>query len=193
MHVQHVQEGKCVIMARGNRGNTAELDVDAPEEQDVDFGGNEEGEEVQETVAEEKPAKVAKAKKEPARGDLPEGYVTPVGLAKELTERQLHRDREGNIKKVEPQMVYSYINNAPKDNPFPLEVIQDSLGKDRKVCKVEAGIAWWEAKNTRVSERRQNAAAKAVAKAERAAKKAEEPTAEAEAEAEASEEVTEAE
>src|SRR4051794_23342364 len=89
-----------------------------------------------------------KAKKEPKRGDLPEGYVTPVGFAKELGARGLQTDREGNVlETVQPQMVYSYMKNAPKDDPFPIESVTDSIGGTRQALTVENGVAWWERKN----------------------------------------------
>jgi ribosomal protein L12E/L44/L45/RPP1/RPP2 len=141
-----------------------------------------ETEEVVETT-ESTPA--ASKSKEPARGQLPEGYVTPVGLAKVLTDRGLHTNREGEVVKVAPQMVYSYIKNAPKDDPFPLTTVTDSIGKERQAVLVEDAVAWWERKNARTAARKQNAAAKAAAKAQREAAKAAEAPAEAEAEAEA--------
>lgn len=122
----------------------------------------------QEAVAEKA---APKAKKASARGDLPEGYVTPVGFAKIATERQLHINREGEVAEVRPQMVYSYMNNSPKDDPFPVTTVEDSLGKKRQALLVEEGIAWWERKNERVARRKQNAAEKAARKAERAAAK----------------------
>lgn len=109
-----------------------------------------------------------KAKKEPARGDLPEGVLTPVGFAKELTKLELHTAKDGSHE-VKPQMVYSYIRNASKSAPFPVEVVKDSLGHDRQVINVEAGIAWWTAKNERVAERAANAKAKEDKKAEKVA------------------------
>lgn len=127
----------------------------------------------QEIAAEgtEKPAKEPKAKKEPARGELPEGYVTPVGLTKILNEKQLHRNREGEVAELRPQMTYSYIKNAPKDNPFPMEKVTDSLGKEREAVKVDAALAWWVAKNERAAARKANAADKASKKAAKAAEK----------------------
>jgi hypothetical protein len=129
--------------------------------------------------------KEPKPKKEPARGQLPEGYVTPIGLAKVLTERGLHTNRAGEQAEVRPQMVYSYMRNAPKDDQFPTETVEDSLGKQRQAVKLEAGVEWWERKNARVATRKQNAQEKADKKAQRAAEKA------AAAEAEGSEESTE--
>jgi hypothetical protein len=146
---------------------------------------------VEEVETVETPAegtKEAKAKKEPKRGDLPEGYVTPVQLAKELSERKLHQNRDGETVDVKPQMVYSYIKNASKDDPFPIETVKDSIGADRQALKLEAGLEWWARKNERVAARKANAAEKAKKAEENKAKKA------AAAEAENSEtEVTEAE
>lgn len=123
-------------------------------------------------TADEKPAKAPKAKKEPKRGQLPEGYVTPVGLAKAINEKGLYANRAGVVTDVAPQMVYSYVNNAPADAPYPYEEVVDSIGATRKVAKLENALAWWIAKNERAAERRANAANKAAAKAEKAASKA---------------------
>lgn len=136
-------------------------EVDVPEVEETPT-------ETTETTTESAP----KAKKEPARGDLPEGYVTPHQLAKVLTERKLHKNREGEDTEVRPQMVYSYMKNASKGDPFPIETVTDSIGKERQAVKLDEGVAWWERKNARVAERKQNAAAKAEAKAKRAQEKA---------------------
>jgi hypothetical protein len=126
--------------------------------------------EVEEVGTPETSEKEPKAKKEPARGELPEGYVTPVGLAKVIGEKGLQTSREGEVvKDVKPQMVYSYLKNAPKEDPFPIETVKDSLGKDRQAVKVDAGVAWWERKNERAAIRKQNAAEKAQKKADKAA------------------------
>jgi hypothetical protein len=146
-------------MARGNR--TAEEDVETPDEVETEVEtpeGSAEGSE-------------PKAKKEPARGQLPDGYVTPIGLAKILTERGLHKNREGETVEVRPQMVYSYMKNAPKDDPFPIETVTDSLNKERQALTAEAGVAWWERKNARVAQRAQNAQEKAAKKAAAAEKR----------------------
>jgi hypothetical protein len=156
------------------------LDVDVPQE-------NDEVEDLSDAPVEseggEKPAKKAAAK-EPSRGQLPDGHVTPVGLAHALSQpldgnpENLDPSNWRYTKKtdgshvVAPQMVYSYIKNASKDDPFPGKTVQDSLGKDREnVVTLEEGLAWWDNKAKRTEERRQNAAAKAAAKAERAATK----------------------
>jgi hypothetical protein len=174
----HVEPGDIAEAEQTNQ--YGEEDVPGSEEIDVDFDGSTEDDEVEDTGSEsDAPAnsakKEAKPKKEPARGDLPDGYVTPVGLAHALNEAKLGKeDEEGNYQPIPPQVVYSYIKNAPKDYPFPIETIQDSLGKDRQVVKVEAGLEWWRAKNERAAARRANAAEKAKAAAEKAAKKASE-------------------
>lgn len=155
-------------MARGNSNTviTDDVDVDAPSIEDLELEG--EPTDVVSESAEAAEAAPKAPKKEPARGELPEGYVTPVGFAKILTDRGLHTNREGQVAKVEPQMVYSYIRNAPKDAPFPVEDKEDSLGKVRQVINIEAGLAWWEQKNARTAERKQHAAEKAAKKAEKA-------------------------
>lgn len=124
-----------------------------------------------EVPAEETPAKETKAKG-PKRGDLPEGFATPVGFAKEISEREMQVNRAGETITVPPQMVYSYIRNARKDDPFPVQEVKDSNDVDRKVVNVEEGVAWWTRKNERANARKTNAAEKASkkeAKAEAAA------------------------
>jgi hypothetical protein len=133
-----------------------------------------------ETVEAPEGEKPAKAKKEPARGELPEGYVTPVQFSKIVTERELHTDKNGGHA-VAPQMVYSYIKNSPEADKFPVTTVTDSIGKERQALLVEDGIAWWERKNERVNTRRANAAEKAEKKAARATAKEAEGVTEAEA------------
>jgi hypothetical protein len=168
-----------------------DLDVDTPNEDD-------ETEDVTDAPTESK-EKVAKEKKEPARGDLPpvldsegnvvEGdkYVTPVGLAHELSKPldgnaentdpsnwryTKSRGADAGSHTVQPQMVYSYIKNAGEKskNPFPLETVTDSLGKPRQVVKLSAGLAWWDEKNGRAKQRAESAADKAARKEANAAK-----------------------
>lgn len=158
-----------MIMARNENVEDVEV-IEAVEVEEVAEGGEPK----------------AKKEKKPARGNLPEGVVTPVGFAKIVTERELHTDRKGGHK-VEPQMIYSYIRNAPKEDPFPLQVVTDDLGVERQVVNIEAGIEWWTRKNERVSARAANAAEKAEKKARKAAE------APAAVEAEAADPVTEVE
>jgi hypothetical protein len=117
--------------------------------------------------------KTEKAPAKPKRGDLPEGYVTPVGLAKLINENKLHRNKEGELTTCPPQVVYSHIKNAPKDHPFPLETVADSNGQSRQVVKIDAGLQWWREKNERTAQRKANAADKARKQAEAAQKAAE--------------------
>jgi hypothetical protein len=147
--------------------------------------------ETEEVESTESEAKTPKEKKEPVRGQLDEGYVTPVGLAKVISERKLHTNRDGELVDVAPQMVYSYIKNAPKEDPYPFITVTDSLGHERQAVLVEDGVAWWIRKNERTVSRKTNAAAKAAEKLARAAAKATEETEGSEPEAD--DEVTEAE
>jgi hypothetical protein len=137
------------IMARGNKGDTAVAD---PEVEDTG------------AVADGSDAKPEKKAKERKRGDLPEGYVTPVGLAKALSEQT------GTT--IPPQMVYSYIKNAPKDDKLALEEVQDSVGATRSALRLQDGLDWWARKNERVTNRKANADAKKAAKEAKAAEKA---------------------
>jgi hypothetical protein len=125
---------------------------------------------------EDKPKKEKKEKAPPKRGELPEGYTTPVGLAKIITERGLYTNRDGEVAELKPQMVYSYKKNAPKDHPFPEQTVEDSLGNPRLVVEIEAGVEWWITKNQRAAERRANAAEKAEKAAAAKEKKAAEKT-----------------
>jgi hypothetical protein len=143
-----------------------ELDQDEtdvfPDVEDVDTPEDE----TDSPAGESKPPKTEKV---PARGDLPEGYVTPVGLAKLLNEDLSKYSSTGNA--ITPQMVYSYIKNAPKDHPFPITEVTDSLGKSRQALLATDGLTWWEEKNARVAARKSNAAKKAADKEASAAKK----------------------
>jgi hypothetical protein len=158
-------------MARRGRGTMEDAVVKTQTEpsfeefaaEDVDVPDDE-----TEEVATETEAKDDKAAKTPAKskGELPEGLVTPVGLAHELNKRGLGGlDDEGKPKVIPPQMVYSYKKTAPASDPFPIKVVEDSLGKKRDVVDIEEGVAWWERKNERVATRKANATKKAEAKA----------------------------
>lgn len=160
--------------------------VEPDEDLDVETF-DDEAEEI-EAPAEEKAPKPKAAPKQKARGDLPEGYVTPVGLAHLLTEHG--HGKEGA--EVPPQVVYSYIKNAPKSRPFPnthtgeghyvdengnkvhyteegkLNEVVDNIGVRRAAFKAEDGLAWWVEKSKAAQERRENAAKKAQAKATKA-------------------------
>jgi hypothetical protein len=144
------------------RGATEEVDTPNVELEDISGAEGTDGDSG--VTAESKPAKEKKA---PARGDLPEGFVTPVGFATVVTDRELHTNKAGEHT-VPPQMVYSYIRNASKEDPFPVQHVNDSLGHDRQVVSIEEGLAWWTRKNERVANRQANAQAKAAKKAEKA-------------------------
>ena len=152
--------------------STEELVADI--DTDVDFGPDDERDEVEAgatgTADEgDKPAKAAPAKK---REELPEGFVTPIGLCKAINEQGLYTG-EGELK---PQAVYSYIRNAPKAHPFPEG---QKLGDGRVVYSLEEGLTWWTEKNERAATRKQNAAEKAEKQAAAKAKKSEDASSEA--------------
>jgi hypothetical protein len=195
-------------MSRKDQSNTAVVepeDVDVPDVEDDD-------DDETETVAtsdQEKagqgqadPSKAASKPKNP-RWAPPEGFLTPVGFAKIVTERKLHTPRGASEPgEVSSQMVYSYAKNSPKHDKFPLtffdsegnavassreegpgETFDFPVAKERglhQAVKVEDGIAWWERKNARVKERTANAASKAAGKAEKGSKSTSEPVVEAE-------------
>jgi len=120
-----------------------------------------------ETVAEgtETPAKESKS----TRPKLEEGYVSPIEFRNELVKSGRVTDD------FRPQVIYSYIRNGGKNNPFP---VHDSNG--RPAIKLEEGFAWWDAKEARKVEREANAKAKAEKKAEKAAEAPAEAVTEAE-------------
>jgi hypothetical protein len=132
------------------RGNTAEVDVDTNAEVEDVSGATETTESTPKT---------------PARPPVPEGFVTPVGFAKLLTAHL--REREPEHKEIPPQQIYSMIRNASKENPFPVY----EEGGRKNLIKAQEGLAWWDAKDQRVAERKANAAAKAEKKAAAAAQR----------------------
>jgi hypothetical protein len=143
------------------RQRNEQADVESVEETDTTPEGT------------ETEVKEPKAKKEPQRGNLPEGYVTPVGFAHELGKQGLQKDRDGNVlTEVRPQMVYSYIKNAPASDKFPIEEVTDDIGKQRPAFKLQDGLDWWARKNERVAAKKTNAAEKQAKKDAAAAAKA---------------------
>jgi hypothetical protein len=173
----HDPEAGNPIEALEPDADAADLDVETLPEAD------DEVEDIpqQATVAEgDKPAaaKTKKPAKEPVRGELPEGMVTPIGLTKAINEQGLYTNREGEVAELKPQMVYSYIKNAPKERQYPGKSVVDSVGTTReRVCTLEEGLAWWAAKNEAADARRKNAAEKAAKQAEAKRLKAEKATA----------------
>jgi hypothetical protein len=106
-------------------------------------------------------AKATKNKRPP----VPEGFITPVAFAKELTKHLIETGQLEAGGEIPPQMVYSYLKSNQKgDNAFP----QYDGGEGRKVLlKLDEALAWWDAKNKRVAERKANAANKAAKAAEK--------------------------
>jgi len=132
--------------------------------------------------AEETPKEKKESKSK--RPPVPSGFDTPINFAHALTARL---QTEGKLEENEvfkPQVVYSYVKNKSKADPFPVyEVDKDGVeheehvdGVTRPLLKVVDGefveaMAWWDRKDERVAKRKENAKAKAQAKADKAAAK----------------------
>jgi hypothetical protein len=133
---------------------------------DVDFG---ETDEVDTPATAESSDKAPKAEKAPARPPVPEGYVTPVEFAKQLTEhleKQGASNKNGPISKtnpVPPQMVYSYIKSNGPSSKNPLPTYEE--GGRSNLLKAEEALAWWDAKAERTAASKAAAAEKAARKA----------------------------
>src|SRR5688500_14017078 len=126
-------------MARRKNTQTIEENPVSELDSDIDFDATDDTVEVE--ASEEKPKKEKKVK-EKSKGDLPEGYVTPIGLTNAINEQGLAFDKTGAVKQLKPQEMYSYIKNAPKDRPSPFTEVEDSLGKTRNAATLEAGLQW---------------------------------------------------
>jgi hypothetical protein len=170
-------------------------DVDViDDEGDTDFDVDAE-DEIEDTGTDEAPKtdKPAKAKKESTRPPVPEGYVSPVKFASELTahaEAQGWTDTKGNPitgdNPIKPQIVYSYIKNNTGDgakHPFPTHPAEGRAF----VVKVDEGIEWWTALRERTAaskaaaaEKREKKANAAKTSAQAAAETGEVPTGEVE-------------
>jgi hypothetical protein len=123
-------------------------------------------------VAAAAPAEAAPAKGK--RAKLPAGWGTPIEFAHALTARL---QGEGTLKEGEvfkPQVVYSYIKNQGKANPFPVYyVTEDGMVKEtdddttRPALKLDENgnfaeaMTWWDDKESRKVASAANKAAKA--------------------------------
>jgi len=139
--------------------NESDLDLEVNDDKnlDVDVPPDDETEDT-ESASADASTKETKAAKTP-RTPAPEGFVKPVEFAKLLS---AHLG-----KAVPPQVVYSYIKNNVGSNakhPFPVHE-QDGYAW---YIKPEEGLAWWDAKNSRVSSSKEAKAAKEAAKAAKA-------------------------
>ena len=131
--------------------NELDLEVESDDNLDVDVP-DDEIEDVS-TGAETEEAKAAKATKSTPRAAAPAGFVKPVAFAKILSEHL--------GKPVPPQVVYSYIkNNAGESarNPFPVHEVEGYAW----YIKPDEGLAWWDAKNSRVATAKATRAEKAT-------------------------------
>lgn len=143
-----------------------DFDVDAPAASDAEDAP---AAPIEGAKADEKTAKEPKNTRPP----VPEGKVSPVQFAKNLTEhlRKEHPTlgvRKGENESVAPQVVYSYIKNnaAGSKNPFPAVSAEGRAA----VVDNDAALAWWDEKDLRVKAGKDAKAAAAAAKAEKASK-----------------------
>lgn len=176
------------------------LEVEHTEFEDVDVPA--EDDEVEEIATGEATEAEAKPKKEvaPKRGDLQEGDVTPVQLAKELSKpidgnpenedpsNWRYTKKTDGSHVVVPQMVYSYLKN-PGDLKIRNGVVDSNGVARNNIVNLTEALAWWDAKAEKAVER----AANAKTKAEKAAAKAAAAPAEGEAASETNGTVEEAE
>jgi hypothetical protein len=110
------------------------------------------------------------------KGDLPEGYVTIAEFAREIGERGLQKNKQGEIvtaDEMKSQTVQAAMKSAPKDDPFPLYVVEDSYGSQRRAVNLSKGVEWWGRRNERIEQRHKNAEEKRLKALEREANLAE--------------------
>jgi hypothetical protein len=153
-----------------DQDNYPNFEVEAETVDDVDVEAEAEGEalldevdtpQVDETdtpVKDEAPKKVVKKVGGQTRPPVPEGYITPVQWAKELSEAATKTGRangelkENEVYEIPPQQIYSYLNQAKKSgakNPLP----SHSAGGRNNLLKRDEVNAWWAAKEQRKAER----------------------------------------
>jgi hypothetical protein len=176
---------KEYTVARGRRNetvtaeeNTVVEEVPVEETQtfdEVDVPAVDDEAEVVATTEGDAKEKTEKAPAKPKRGDLDDGFITPVQFAKELSqpkdgnaenddEDNWHYTGKSGSHVVAPQMVYSYIrsNGEGSKHPIVTQSVTDSNGQTRdNVLNRDEAFAWWTAKNERAKERAANAKAKA--------------------------------
>lgn len=111
------------------------------------------------------PAATPKATKAP----VPDGYITPVQFAHELTERERKAGRIGPGDVIAPQVIYSYVNQGKKPGAKPETSLKSySEGGRNNLLKREEAFKYWDDKAARQAGRlaakeAKNAAATAAA------------------------------
>jgi hypothetical protein len=142
-------------------------------------------EETEDTV--EPVAEATEEKKTSKRPSMPEGYATPIAFAHALTEKLRAEGKLGDGEEFRPQVVYSNIRNISKTNPIPVVYVDtegneyEDQNEDRTLRpafrldadgKMAEAMQWWDEKEARVAQRKQNAKEKAEKKASAPAKAA---------------------
>jgi hypothetical protein len=111
-------------------------------------------EETETTESTEAPAEESTSKSK--RVGVPEGWITPIGFRNALEDS----GRVGSDFK--PQMVYAYVNNPGKANPFPVkwtdgsdiyETREEAGENGRPVLQESEGFSWWDEKEARKTQR----------------------------------------
>jgi hypothetical protein len=95
------------------------------------------------------------------RPKLDGGLVSPIEFKNALGKPVAEGGRGVDIR---PQIVYSYIRNQAKNDPFPFV-----MNNGRPGVKLDEALAWWDRKEARKVEREQAKATKAAADAAKAA------------------------
>jgi hypothetical protein len=145
-------------------------------------------------AAESTETKPAKEEKKGKRAKLPDGYGTPIQFNNKLNE-WLKAQAEAAGEDVSewddhrPQVIYSYIKNRSKEDPFPVVFVTEAgeeraedddetrpalrLAGDETHDQFAEAFAWWLRKEERVKTRQANAAKKAADKKAKASAKTE--------------------
>jgi len=176
-------ESTTVEDANVDEAANAAVETDEAADVDVDVDGTDGEVEETETVDAAPPTKGnvvkknATTKKASTRPAVPDGYVSPVAAAKELSKHLTEKAHAaGSIKddeeiEVRPQIVYSYIKNNGPTSKNPIKTYEE--GGRVNLLKLDEFLAWWDEKDARVATRKANVKTKTPAAAEKAAEVAE--------------------
>lgn len=111
--------------------------------------------------------------KKATRPKVPEGYVTPIQFRNALVEQ------DKAPADLRPQVIYTYVKNPGKGDPFPVkytdgETVKDEQWEGTRPCLVlQEALDWWDRKAARKIERANKPKAEKKAKGVKATKKEE--------------------
>src|SRR5262249_14113557 len=119
------------------------------------------------------------------RPPVPAGWGTPIQFAKVLTEKGHTEGWLAEGEEFKPQVVYSYVKNPGKNNPFPVHHVgpdgteyESDWEGSRPLLKLDENsvfteaLEWWDAKEERKKASKAAAAEKASKKTEKTSKPA---------------------